>query len=241
MLAVSGTLQAQMSRLDVIVLDSAGAPIPEATVTIAGVPGQIRTNSDGVGRIHAVPAGTRLVYASRLGFGAARVPVEFRPGEPTQHTITLGSEAVTLAAVEVAVGRTSAALAERGYYDRQRRGMGSYMTGDRIEQLRPVRTVDIFRRMRGFKVVYDARGYLDLRPTRGPANLADDCQTPLIFLDGVPIPARTSTREDALSAIHPESLAAVEAYSGPASIPAEFNVTGSACGVVLLWTRVEPS
>jgi hypothetical protein len=30
---------------------------------------------------------------------------------------------------------------------------------------------------------------------------------------------------------------AVEAYSGGADIPPEFNVTGSACGVIVIWTR----
>jgi hypothetical protein len=235
-LAISGTLQAQTSGLDVLVVDSAGTPIPDARVEIAGVRGRARTNGNGVGRIDGIPPGNRLVYASRLGFGAARVPVEFRPGERTQSTITLSSEAVTLAAVQVVVGRNTAALANRGFYDRQRRGLGSYMDGDRIDELRPARTVDLFRRMRGFELVYDRRGYVDLRVSRGAASLQLGCR-PLIFLDGMVIPARTSPNEDALMAIDPESLAGIEAYAGPASIPPQYNSTGSACGVVLLWTR----
>ena len=31
--------------------------------------------------------------------------------------------------------------------------------------------------------------------------------------------------------------AAVEFYSGPATIPAEYNKTGSSCGVLLFWMR----
>jgi hypothetical protein len=236
-LAMPGTLQAQTSGLDVLVVDSAGTPVPDARVEIAGVRGRARTNGNGVGRIDGITPGNRLVYASRLGFGAARVPVEFRPGERTRSTITLSSEAVTLATVRVVVGRNTAGLANRGFYERQRRGLGSYMDGDRIDELRPVRTVDLFRRMRGFQLVYDRRGYVDLQISRGAASLQIGCR-PLIFLDGMLIPARTSPNEDALMAIHPESLAGIEAYAGPASIPAEYNLTGSACGVVLLWTRV---
>jgi hypothetical protein len=239
-LAISGTLQAQASRLEVLVVDSAGTPVRDARVEVAGVRGHARTNSDGVGRMDGIPPGNRLVYASRLGFGAARVPVEFRPGEPAQPRISLSSEAVTLATVQVVVGRNTAALANRGFYDRQRRGMGSYMDADRIDELRPVRTVDLFRRMRGFQLVYDRRGYVDLQISRGSGSLQLGCR-PLVFLDGMIVPARTSPNEDALMFINPESLAGVEAYAGPASIPPEYNVTGSACGVVLLWTRVESS
>lgn len=236
-LAISGTLQAQTSRLDVLVVDSAGTPVRDAMVEVAGARSRARTNGSGVARIEGIPPGNRLVYASRLGFGAARVPVEFRPGESTRSTITLRTETVTLATVQVVVGRNTAGLARRGYYDRQRRGLGAYMDGDRIDELRPVRTVDLFRRMRGFQLVYDRRGYIDLQISRGMASMQLGCR-PLIFLDGMLIPARTSPNEDALSAINPESLAGIEAYAGPASIPAEYNLTGSACGVVLLWTRV---
>jgi len=239
-LAIAGTLQAQTARLEVLVVDSAGTPVRDARVEVAGVREGTRTNGDGVGRIDGIPPGNRLVYASRLGFGAARVPVEFRAGEPTQYTITLRNEVVTLGAVRVVVGRHTAALARRGFYDRQRRGHGSYMDGDRIDELRPIRTVDLIRRMRGFQVVYDRRGYIDLQVSRGAASLQGSCR-PLIFLDGMLIPAKTSPNEDALSAIHPESLAGIEAYAGAGTIPAEYNFTGSACGVVLLWTRTGPS
>jgi hypothetical protein len=239
-LAISGTLQAQTSRLDVLVVDSAGTPIRDARVEVAGVPGRALTDGNGVGWIDRIPPGNRLVYASRLGFGAARVPVEFRAGERTRSTITLRNEVVTLAGIQVMVERNTASLANRGYYDRKRRGQGSFMDGGRIDELRPIRTVDLFRRMRGFQLVYDRRGYVDLQISRGSGSLHGGCR-PLVFLDGMPIPARMSPNEDALMAINPESLAGIEAYAGAASVPAEYNLTGSACGVVLLWTRVGPS
>ncbi|HEY0037664.1 MAG TPA: carboxypeptidase regulatory-like domain-containing protein [Longimicrobium sp.] len=241
LLASSAPLLAQAggtASLDVVVVDSAGGPIAEVLVEVAGVRGGVRTNDLGVARVNGVPAGTRLVYAYRLGFGAARVPVQFAAGEAASTRIMLTTDAVTLAGVQVVVDPVVRSLQQAGFYARQRRGMGAFMTGDRIEELRPMRTVDIFRRMRGFKVAYDARGFMDLQTTRGTAGLGN-CTTPVIFLDGVRIAARTSPREDVLSFINPESLAGVEAYAGGASIPAEYNLTGSACGVVLLWTRTQ--
>jgi hypothetical protein len=241
LLTASAPLLAQAggtASLDVVVVDSAGGPIAEVLVEVAGVRGGVRTNDLGVARVNGVPAGSRLVYAYRLGFGAARVPVQFAAGQVASTRMTLSTDAVTLAGVEVVVDPVIRNLQQRGFYARQRQGMGSFMTGDRIDELRPIRTLDIFRRMRGFMVVYDGRGYMDLQTTRGTAGVGD-CTAPLIFLDGTLVPARTSSRENALSFINPESLAGVEAYAGGASIPAEYNVTGSACGVVLLWTRTQ--
>jgi hypothetical protein len=37
--------------------------------------------------------------------------------------------------------------------------------------------------------------------------------------------------------IRPNGILAVEAYAGPASIPAEYIPLGSACGVIQVWTR----
>ena len=45
------------------------------------------------------------------------------------------------------------------------------------------------------------------------------------------------TQHDAVDLIRPDDLLAVEAYAGPASIPVEYNPLGSACGVILFWTR----
>ena len=37
----------------------------------------------------------------------------------------------------------------------------------------------------------------------------------------------------------PEQIEAVELYSSAATIPMQYNGTGSACGVILIWTRSE--
>ncbi|MGQ0642901.1 MAG: hypothetical protein ACT4P6_19315 [Gemmatimonadaceae bacterium] len=40
-----------------------------------------------------------------------------------------------------------------------------------------------------------------------------------------------------VNTLTPAHISAVEFYSGPGQIPAQFNKTGSACGVLLLWTK----
>jgi hypothetical protein len=239
LLALPAALHGQ-ARLDVTVLDSAGAPVANARVEIAGVNYAVTTNDRGVGRMDRVPAGNRIVSASRIGYTAGRVAVEFRAGETVARTIILKSEPVALAGVSGTAARSDQTLARQGFYARQRAGFGAFMTGEAIDRLRPARTVDLFRRMRGFSVIMSRRGYYEIATNRGPSNMSGSCSGPLIFLDGILVPSRTSTREDMLSFINPESLAGIEAYPSPATVPAQYNITGAACGVVLLWTKTGP-
>lgn len=222
-------------------LDSAGAPVGNARVEIAGVYGGVSTDERGVARMDRVPEGNRIVTASRIGFTPARAGMEFRAGETAARTLTLRPEAVRLRGVSATAARRNRTLEVRGFYQRQRTGWGAFMAADRIAQLSPMRTAELFRRMRGFAVSFDRRGYLVIESLRGPASMNLPCEGPLVFLDGMLIPARTSSREDMLSFINPEALAGIEAYASPAAIPAEYNVTGSGCGVLLLWTKTGPT
>ena len=54
-----------------------------------------------------------------------------------------------------------------------------------------------------------------------------------IFLDNVRQDA--STRD--LDRMLVSEYAGIEIYKGAATIPVEYNMTGSSCGVILMWTR----
>ena len=57
------------------------------------------------------------------------------------------------------------------------------------------------------------------------------CGPPAVYLDGLPFRA-----EDLLS-VSTANVAAVELYNGPSEVPVEFKRTGSACGVIVIWTK----
>lgn len=243
LLAIPAALHAQQAaaRLEVTVVDSAGAPVGNARVEIAGVYGGASTDDRGVARMDRVPAGNRIVTAARIGFTPARAALEFRAGETAARTLTLAPEPVRLRGVSATAARRNQTLEARGFYQRQRAGWGAFMAAERIAQLSPMRTAELFRRMRGFRVSYDRRGYLVIEPVRGSPSMNIPCEGPLVFLDGVLMPARSGPREDMLSFINPEALAGIEAYASASAIPSEYNVTGSGCGVLLLWTKTGPN
>lgn len=239
LLSLAGPVSAQTgatARLTLTVLDHAsGAPVRNARVEVAGVRAPSFTNGRGVARLDAVPAGNRIVTVTRLGYTGGRVVVELPEAGEVEQTMRLSSEAVQVEGVAAAAARRDPGLDQNGFYQRQRRGFGAHMTWEEIDQVRPSRSIDLFRRMRGFTVSYDRRGNPFLHTTRGPSGFR--CDGLIVLLDGIQVTSRMVSPAAALEMIPPETIAGIEAYSGPANIPAQYNMTGSACGVVVVWTR----
>ena len=111
------------------------------------------------------------------------------------------------------------------------------MERERIEEIRPTRTVDIFYQMRGFAVKRDRMGRPYVVTSRGTAGLGGDCAAPLVFLDGTMLSAGGVSY---LDFINPESIEAIEAFAGPSATPDEYRLPGAACGVILIWSRTGP-
>ena len=235
------TAQAGSGRVLVQLRDEAtGEPVPNATVRIAGVRQSGRTNDAGSWRSGRVPAGSRLVEVTRIGYARVRVAVEFPDSGEVERTVLMTASAVEMDPLEALGERRSNALEVRGFYARQRRGHGAFMTWERIEQLRPMRTVELFYHMRGFAVLRDRLGQPYLSTSRGSASMDPNCRAPLIYVDGTLVsggPRFNSRGSGPLESINPESIAAIEGYAGVASVPDEYRTPDSVCGVVLLWTR----
>jgi hypothetical protein len=121
-----------------------------------------------------------------------------------------------------------------GFYDRQRRGFGAHMTRQRLDEIRPYRTTEAFRYMRGFMVV--PSGPVDVVVgTRGRS--LGPC-IPAVYIDGMRMFVMNARDQaDAINMVPPDDIEAIEAYQGAASIPTQYNPMGSACGVILIWTR----
>jgi hypothetical protein len=230
--------QPRPARLDLTVVDSAtGRPIENVRIDIAGMRGGMHTEGGGVARIERIPPGGRMLSATRLGYAPRRFLIELGEGESGAMTLAMRAEAVTLSGVTVRGERRDPTLDDRGFYERERRGFGDFLTAEAIDHIRPMRTIELFRRMRGFMVRNDYLGQPQVTIARGAISLTPNHCSPLVYLDGVPSTSRAVNATMALEMVSPETIAAIEAYAGPASIPAEYNPNGSACGVILIWTK----
>jgi hypothetical protein len=141
------------------------------------------------------------------------------------------TDTVQLAQVVVTAEARDRNLERRGFYQRERRGMGTVWTGDEFRANGRGRITD---HISGTRRIF-------ARPMRGTgftfvqSKGGKECVVP-VFLDGVQVPAAR------LNDLRREDVVGVEIYEG-ADVPGEFMVVGhygagggGACGAIVVWT-----
>jgi hypothetical protein len=224
------------SVLLVTVLDEHGQPIPQAHVTVGGMEFGELTDARGTARISRIPEGGRLIVVSRQGYEYSRTGAEFAVNDTIRREVRLTSAPIELEGIVATSWGRSMYLRRNGFYSRQRRGFGAFITSERIDELRPLRTLDLFRSMRGFMVSHDRTGHEMVISGRG-GGIHGTC-LPSVWLDGMMMFTRDALdQEMSINMVPPGDIEGMEAISGASSVPAEFNITGHECGVILIWTK----
>lgn len=156
------------------------------------------------------------------GQGAVDLAVKLKP-----IAITLGPVTVT--------GDVSRALTPwmRDFEQRRHREQGIFLGEEDIIKHRASLTALNLLSWAGVEVGGDVLNSRSLRvwggcPWRGGG-------PPVVFLDGVRLGEETAI--EWLDMYSPEQIAGVEVYNSPAKIPPMYNATGSACGVIAVWTK----
>jgi len=222
----------EVATLVVHVVDEKAAPLPGAYVTVAGARFGATTDAAGQARVSNVPLGNRLVIVSRQGYAYDRRPGVFQPGGTVQLEVAMRPAPVELEGITVTTQGRNMDLVRNGFYDRQKQGIGAFMTRQRLDDLRPFRTADAFRYMRGFTVQSFGARNVVVSNRRGMGCI------PKVYIDGAEMFARSPREQsDALDMLRPDDIEAIEAYAGAAEVPAEYSLTGNICGVIVLWTR----
>jgi hypothetical protein len=230
--------QAGGAVLDLRIVEvGSGEPLADARVAVEGIRYPVWSDREGRVRVPNIAPGERMVIVSRPGYTAERVNIGFGTAR-VEGEVELRVLPVTLAPVRVVADQQIRSLRERDFYNRVRHGHGAVVMRDEIERMRPRNTMDVMRRLRGFQVNYNPAGQVFLTSSRGRGSFGGGCQ-PQVYLDGV-LMWMEPGRVDPSDIVHPEQIEAIEAYAGAATIPPELNATGSACGVVAIWTRSGP-
>lgn len=212
------------------VRDSVGAPVAAAEMTVDGVARRAITDTAGRFRFEQVPAGQRIVAVRRIGFRRAQLSVIVEAERTAEARVVLGRLVQQLDAVVVEAPRGRRARHLAGFYERRRLGAGRFLTQERIDERQALSLPELLSsELPGVRIVstrYVNQG-IRLRGLSCP---------PLVWLDGSPAPAA----EFDLSAIQPSTVSAIEVYSGPATVPGEFQLPrgAHACGVVVVWSRM---
>ncbi|MDB4917060.1 MAG: hypothetical protein JWM95_4704 [Gemmatimonadetes bacterium] len=221
--------------VDGIVTDTNLVPLRGAFVSILSSKIRVGTGPNGRFRITKVPAGEYLLIVTRVGYTPTSAVVEVPASDTLRLSYTLGPGVVTLAAVGVTAERPASSRL-RGFYERQKVGLGEFMNTEEIEKRNSVFATELFRKFGSINVspshTKANAEYFPLSKREGGNPSMGACPM-MVYLDQIPLP--TPFNLDLLPS--PKEIAGIEVYAGSATIPPQFNGFNRGCGVILVWTK----
>ncbi len=217
-----------------VVHDSAGQGIVGVEITLPGSALRAQTDEHGEFLLARIPAGPMSLRFRRLGYQPDTIDLMVLAGKTIPLEVRVNRLALRLQPVMV-YGHSALTGWRAGFYQRKEHGNGHFITRDDIERRNPSFLTDMFRLIPGARVVSLGMGGLShvIRFRNARSNCA-----PLTWLDGSPLNAG----EFELDNLSPRSIEAMEVYSGPATVPAQFMSTNGilSCGVIVIWSREAP-
>jgi hypothetical protein len=208
-----------------------GDRVVGAFVKVDGTIGGI-TDDSGRFRLELAP-GTHLIDIRRMGYQPRTFDIVLE-ADLVVAELRVALSQVVVALPEVVVSRDRTKLVfgdQRGFYRRQRIGIGHFITRDDIEQRLPRVVSEMLHPIPGVEVyqsgIKDAR--VRMKDRLPSCHYQDD---PLVVLDGIEVHAPS------LDAVVPvQFVEAMEVYTTALDIPPEFSRGRAACGVIVIWTR----
>jgi hypothetical protein len=190
-----------------------------------------------MGRAHGLVArtGVRLVQVRRVGYLPESFTVEFRPGEAVAAEVEMQRAPLELEGLTVTGLMPSRALRDVGFYGRRKQGFGHFVDAEEIYRRKDSYLSSLIRSIPGVNVQYCPRsvcmdaGYVVVA-AGSSLSMNSGCRM-RIFLDGMLV------KNEDIDRMSVRALEGVEAYPRNAGVPPQYAGTGSACGVLLLWTR----
>jgi hypothetical protein len=201
-----------------------GEPIEGAEVVDMLSKTSALTTKTGTISLFFLPDGGGIIRIRKLGYQPITMPVEISPNDTTPVTITMVSAATTLPTVvttDSAPNYVSSRL--RDFEARRKQGAGYFITEAELRKNDNGTMTNMVRRIPGVNIVCRGR-------TCRAMSIRGGCAA-VVYIDGV-----QSTDKD-LDKISVNDYAGVEFYAGGATAPPQYNMTGSACGVLLFWSR----
>lgn len=211
-----------------------GHPIVGARIIVLGDSRSALTDSLGRYELRGMPAGTSQITVVVAPYPALSFVVALGELERFVRPVVLDSSAAGRAAQELPpVGVSAPARVANyrlvGFERRRTTGRGQYLTETQIVESGAFNLPDAVKGMRG--VTYECGGGRGcfVRMSRAPAR----CLPEYIVDDQVLNDFGPSTPI--------RDIIAIELYTGPTEVPAEYAGRNAGCGVIVLWTRSGPA
>lgn len=230
-IVLSGTAAADAKLTGIVrgqVVDSSGRALRDVRVAVADQ--EARTDPEGRFYFRGVPAGTRQVDATAVGYNPTMGTVDVFANDTAQVTLTT----YRVSALDTLRVRASAVGRQRilQFEERRRQGYGNYLDSTAISQratvsaalqgLPGVQIQNASANGRRFNIFLYASGV-----GNGQANCLAN-----ILVDGV-----QQTDSEFLNTMAPADFAAIEVYQRRTTTPMELLRSNQSCGVVAFWTK----
>jgi hypothetical protein len=246
LLAVFGPAALSAQRVNGTLVDAdTRAAVGGATVLLVNDAGETvhSTVSDAQGAftLRAPAAGVYRLQASRIGYrDGTSQPMVLAENGTMQVEMRMSTGTVVLDPLTVTGTPRYARLEAGGFYEREahfgEQGLREavFLEQHEIEAMNPFRLEDVFRNVRGVRVV--DRQILMRRRNCQPAIVIDGTT---VLNGSMPGHGNSASRMGYLAKgeiTTPRSLAGVEVYYGTA-IPARYMLDSGGCGVIMYWTK----
>jgi hypothetical protein len=223
------------------VVDSVGAAVSEAQVLVIDVGRLAITDAAGQFRVGGLPEGRFAVVVRKLGY----VPVRFFRDflrDTTIAEVQLMPMALALPELEVrARGPVAVPPRLREWARRREYNVGGRFWDDSLmRQQEHRRLPEVLQLVPGVRIIpFMGERYIATARSTRTKPLIDGRVPKACYLDVYLDGARMSSsyRPANLDDLPLTQITAMELYTSAAQIPVELNTTGSACGVLMVWTR----
>ena len=190
--------------------------------------------ADIVGNFHLVaPApGAYALRGSHLNtHPIISAGLELSAGQLVTVELALSLNPIELDPLMVSVRPEYRQLVRKGFYQRAKSELGSFVTPEQVERWRPFVTSDLLRRMPGIRLEADGSfpgRYHIVMGRNAPSLFGGRCE-PSIWVDDMYLPGYD------LDQLPAQDLFAVEVYRSPLQTPQRYRGRRS-CGAVVVWT-----
>ena len=207
-----------------------GAPIEGVEVVDVASGTKAMTTATGTVSLAYLPDGGSTVRIRKLGYTPITQFIAISTSDTVPLTLLLTPTTTVLPAVvtmDSAPHYISPGL--RAFEERRKAGFGRFITEDELRKSDSHEMPDVLRRLTGVQINCSTR--TPRRCNAGSVRSGRGQLCPfLIYVDGLRM------TDNNLLMLSVDQFAGVEEYSG-ATIPPMYNMTGTACGVLLFWTR----
>ena len=244
--------QAQLATFaGAVVRDTLSHGISGALVLIPALDRSETTDAAGEFKFAGVPSGRYSVLVRHLGFVAMVDTVQLTTGQSTEREYVMDATPALLDSVHVTADRAPETMSPRmsQFEEHRKLGFGHFVTEDELRKNDSRKLNDVLtaripslstyrpypRTQPAVEWLSSGRGACAGPVLRCPPNAP--CPVTLYVNGVLYFGAGASGDVPDVTRFQTNDVEAVEYYAGGATVPQQYNATGSGCGLLLLWLR----